>query len=63
MVYNTQNLSFVSYPTWLVLITQNIITNFTHSTHKRAILFILIRLRCTCYIPPKPIPMAIKKVF
>ena len=59
MVYNTQNLSLVSYPTF----TQNIITNFTYSTHKRAILFILIRLRCTCYIPPKPIPMAIKKVF
>ena len=63
MVYNNQNLSFLSYLTWFVLITQNDITNFTYSTDMRAILFILIRLRCTCYIPSKPIPMAIKKVF
>ena len=58
MVYNNQNLSFLSNP-----ITQNNITNSSYSTHMRAILFILIRLRCTCYIPSKPIPMAIKKVF
>ena len=59
MVYNNQNLSFLSHPT-----SRKIILLILHIVLvMRAILFILIRLRCTCYIPSKPIPMAIKKVF